>query len=207
MEAMWTRFIPVMVKVREWLSSGAIGEIRMLTADFGFRTGWNPESRLLNPGLGGGALMDVGVYTLALASMVFAGPPNRITGMAHIGETGVDEQSSMILGYEKGQLAFLSCAVRTNTPQEARIIGTEGSIHIPGFWHAASATLYVSGKEAEHVEIPFEGTGYNYEAAEVMKCLRQGKLESSIMPLDETLSIMKTADELRTQWGLRYPME
>jgi len=179
----------------------------MLTADFGFRSGWNPEGRLLNPSLAGGALMDVGVYTVAMASMVFGKQPSRITSMAHIGETGVDEQSAMVLGYDEGQLAILSCAIRTSTPQEGRILGTEGSIHIPGFWHATSATLYVSGKDAEQIEMPFDGNGYNCEAVEVMRCLRAGKLESDIMPLDESLSIMETMDKIRAQWGLKYPEE
>lgn len=207
MEAMWTRFLPVTVKVREWLAEGAIGEVRMLTADFGFRSGWNPEGRLLNPELAGGGLLDVGVYTIAMAYMVFGVPPSRIASVAHIGETGVDEQATMLLGYDAGQLALLSCAIRTNVPQDAKILGTEGSIHIPDFWHATSATLHAAGKDAQRVEMPFVGNGYNYEAAEVSACLREGKLESDIMPLNESLSIMETMDKIRAQWGLKYPME
>ncbi len=206
MEAMWTRFLPVIVKVREWLAEGAIGEPRMLTADFGFRSGWNPQGRLLNPEMAGGGLLDVGVYTVAMAYMVF-GKPSRIASMAHIGETGVDEQAAMVLGYDAGQLALLSCAIRTNTPQEARIVGTEGSIHIPNFWQSTSATLHASGKKPVRADMPFEGNGYNYEAVEVMRCLREGKLESDVMPLDESLSIAETMDQMRAQWGLRYPME
>jgi predicted dehydrogenase len=196
-----------MARVREWLAEGAIGEVRMLTADFSFRSGWNPEGRLLNPNMAGGALLDIGVYTVAMASMVFGEQPSRIASLAHIGETKVDEQAAMLLGYDAGQMAILSCAVRTNTPQNARIMGTEGAIYIPDFWHANSATLYVSGKDAEQIEMPFDGNGYNYEAAEVMRCLRAGKLESDIMPLDESLAIMETMDKIRAQWGLRYPME
>jgi len=207
MEAMWTRFLPVMVKVRELLAEGAIGEARIMTADFGFRSGWNTEGRLLDPNLAGGGLLDVGVYTIAMAYMIFGGAPSRIASVAHIGETGVDEQAGMLLGYDAGQIAMLSCAIRTNTPQEARIMGTDGSIHIPGFWHARSATLHVSGKEPQQIELPFEGNGYNYEAVEVMNCLRAGKLESDIVPLDESLSVIETMDELRAQWGLKYPME
>ena len=206
MEAMWTRFLPAIVKVREWLAEGTIGEPRMLTADFGFRSGWNPQGRLLNPEMAGGGLLDVGVYTVAMAYMVF-GKPSRVTSMAHIGETGVDEQAAMMLGYDTGQLALLSCAIRTNTPQDARIMGTEGSIYMPGFWHGNSATLYASGKEPVQTDTPLEGNGYNYEAVEVMRCLREGKLESDVMPLDESLSIAETMDQMRAQWGLRYPME
>jgi predicted dehydrogenase len=206
MEAMWTRFLPAIVKVREWVAEGAIGEPRMLTADFGFRSGWNPKGRLMNPEMAGGGLLDVGVYTVAMAYMVF-GKPSRIASMAHIGETGVDEQAAMVLGYDAGQLALLSCAIRTNTPQEARIMGTEGSIHIPGFWYSNSATLYASGKGPMQADTLLEGNGYNYEAVEVMRCLREGKLESDVMPLDESLSIAQTMDQMRAQWGLKYPME
>lgn len=207
MEAMWTRFIPLTGKVREWLVEGRIGEVRMLSADFGFRGGWRPEGRLLNPALAGGALLDVGVYTVSFASMVFGGEPSRIAALAHMGETGVDEQSAMVLGYDGGGLAVLSCAVRTRTAGEVRIYGTDGSVLIhPPFWQPSAATLIAGGKE-ERVEIPFEGNGFNYEAAEVARCLREGKLESGIMPLDESLSIIKTLDRIREGWGLRYPME
>lgn len=204
MEAMWSRFNPVMVQVRQWLAEGRIGEVRMLTADFGFRTGWNPEGRLLNPLLAGGALLDVGVYVVALASLVLGGRPEVILASAHLGETGVDEQTAMVFRYAGGQLALLSCAVRTNTPQEARIDGTAGSIHIPAFWHAPSATLRMHGQEP----VEFVGpSGYHYEAAEVMACLRQGRVESALMPLDESVTIAETMDQVRRQIGLRYPVE
>ena len=130
MEAMWTRFLPAICKVRELLAEGVLGQVRMVRADFCFRSPWNPEGRLLNPALGGGALLDVGVYTVALAFMVFGGPPAEVTGMTHIGETGVDEQSAMILGYDGGRLAVLACAVRAQAPMEAHIIGTAGWIRI-----------------------------------------------------------------------------
>ena len=207
MEAMWTRFLPAIVKVREWLAQGAIGEARIITADFGFRSGWNPNGRLLNPELAGGGLLDVGTYTVAMAYMVFGGAPSQVTSMAHIGESGVDEQAAMLLGYDKGQLAILSCAIRTNTPHDAKILGTDGHIIIPGFWHTTSATLYAAGKEPEKFESPLLGNGYNYEAVEVMNCLRAGKLESDVIPLDESLSIMQTLDKIRSQWGLKYPIE
>ncbi|MBI4552259.1 MAG: Gfo/Idh/MocA family oxidoreductase [Candidatus Latescibacteria bacterium] len=208
MEAMWTRYLPIIVQARQWLSDGTIGEVRMVEVDFGFRAEFNPASRLFDPALGGGALLDIGIYTVSLASMVFGGPPTRIAGMAHLGATGVDEQSAMILGYGRGELAILSCAVRTHTPQEACIIGTEGfiKIHSP-FWCATTATLSVSGQDEQRVEMPHTGNGYNYEAEEVMRCLRAGALESEVMPLDESLSIVRTMDQVRAQWGLRYPME
>ncbi len=208
MEAMWTRFLPVIAKVRQWLSQGLIGQVRFMQADFGFSGDWQPQHRLLNPHLAGGALLDVGVYTVSLASMVFGQPPSKVTGLAHIGPTGVDEQSAMLLEFKDGQLAVLSCAVRTETSQQAIICGNKGKITIhPRFWRATKATIAIHGKDEQTVEMPFTGNGYNYQAQEVMQCLRAGKLQSDVMPLDESLEIMKIMDELRSQWGLKYPFE
>ncbi len=207
MEAMWTRFFPLMVRVREMLAQGVIGEPRMVQADFGFRTDFNPKHRLFNPDLGGGAMLDVGIYPLSFASMVL-GKPARITGMITPGETGTDDQSAYLLGYEGGQLALLSSAVRTETPQEAQIFGTEGRIRIHAqFWRPRTLTLSLKGKDDQVMDFPHEGNGYNFQAVEVGNCLRAGKLESAVMPLDETLSLMWTMDQLRAQWGLKYPME
>jgi predicted dehydrogenase len=207
MEAMWTRFFPLMARVRELVRDGAIGEVRMVQADFGFRTGFNPEGRLFNPALGGGALLDVGVYTISFASMLL-GEPQRITGLATLGETGVDEQSAMLFQYGGGELAILSTAVRTNTPHQATIIGTEGRIAIhPEFWKPQVMTLIRSGQADEEIRIPADEAGFRYEVEEVGHCIRAGKLESDIMPLEESVAIMRTMDELRRQWGLKYPME
>ncbi len=207
MEAMWTRFLPLMVRLRELLAQGVIGEVRMVNADFGFRMGWNPQHRLLNPDLGGGALLDVGIYPVSLASMIF-GKPNRITSMAHLGETGVDEQSAIIFGYDDGELAILHTAIRSRTQHRAIITGTEGDITIhPAWWKPTRMTVNVFGKETTEIEMPFDGNGYNYEAEEVARCVADGLTESPTMPLDETLQLMHTLDEIRAQWGLKYPME
>jgi len=207
MEAMWTRFLPAIEKARQLLADSAIGDVRIVSADFGFRAPFDPQSRLFDPHLGGGALLDVGVYLVSLASMVL-GPPARVTSMAHLGRTGVDEQAAMILGYDQGQLAILTTAIRTRTPQDALLIGTEGWIrlHSP-WWCPTMLTLSIEGQEDEVFHLPFRGNGYHHEAAEVMRCLRAGDLESEMMPLAETVKIMETMDRLRAQWGLRYPME
>ena len=206
MEAMWSRFFPAMARLRALLAEGTIGEARMLQADFGFRTGVNPEGRLFNLALAGGGLLDVGVYTVSLASMIF-GTPTEVSGLAQMGETGVDEQAALTLKYADGQLASLTTGIRINTPQEAVILGTEGSLklHAP-WWKPSLLTVSANGK-SEEISVPFEGPGMNYEAQEVGDCLRAGKTESAILPLSETLSILKTLDTLRAQWGLKYPME
>lgn len=207
MEAMWTRFLPAIVQVREWLRKGVIGDIRMVKADFGFSIGWDPQSRLLNPELGGGALLDAGIYPVSFASMVLGSQPDEIRSLAHMGKTGVDEQFSLLFGYSQGRIANLSGAVRTRMVSDAWILGTEGQIHVPRFLFARSANLLVEGQEPVVCEPPFPGNGYQHEAAEAMRCLREGRTESEIMPLDETLAIMKTMDAVRQQWGLKYPGE
>ena len=207
MEAMWTRYLPVMIQVRKWLADGAIGDVQILQVEFGFQAGFDAESRLFDPKLGGGALMDVGIYTVSLASMVFGCQPARIASMAHLCATGVDDQAAMLFGYEGGAFALLSTSLRTSTVHEATIIGSKGNIRIhPMFWRATKATLTV-GRHTVTADMPHDGNGYNYEAAEVMRCLRAGELESPTIPLDESIEIMKTMDEVRKPWGVRYPAE
>src|SRR5258708_32154904 len=207
MEAMWTRFFPLMGTVRKLLKAGEIGTPYLLHADFGFKGSFNPEGRLYNPNLGGGALLDVGVYPISFASMVL-GEPERVTGLATLGQTGVDEVSGMAFSYGNGALSLLSTSVRVNTAQTAVIMGTEGklSMHAP-WWKPDTMTVSRSGKEDEVINLPYSSSGFNYEVEEVGDCLRSGKLESDIIPLDESLAIMRTMDTLRAQWGLKYPME
>jgi len=180
--------------------------VRTLFADFGFRRE-GMEGRLFDPALGGGALLDVGIYPVSLASMIF-GAPAQITGLTDIGQRGVDEQSAILLGHPGGKLAVLHTAVRVNTPQAACVCGTLGRLNLhSGWWRGAAMTLQLDAGGEEFLEFPFTGNGYQFEAIEFMECLRAGRTESAVMPLDETLSIMHTLDKLRAQWGLRYPME
>lgn len=208
MEAMWTRFLPAMVQAKAWIAEGRIGEPRMVMGDFGFRADMNVESRLFNPEYGGGSLLDVGVYPVSFASMVFNGEPVAATGAAHIGQTGVDEQAGYVLTYDKGRLAVLASGVRTETPHDAYVLGTDGMVrmHSP-FWCTTTATLTRHGHEPVLFSQAHQGNGYEYQAMEVMRCLRAGETESPDMPLGESILIMQTMDRLRAQWGLKYPME
>ncbi len=206
MEAMWSRFLPAIVRTRELIASGAIGEVRMLNADFGFRTSFNPTSRLFDMALGGGALLDVGIYPMSLAFMLF-GTPKTVAAEAHFSETGADDQNAILFSYDKGQLALLSSASRTNTAHEAIIYGTDGSIRIPDWWHGQKLIVNVNGKPSETLDIPHLGNGYPHEAIEVATCVRAGKIESETMPLDESLAIIRTMDTIRSQWRLKYPSE
>jgi dihydrodiol dehydrogenase / D-xylose 1-dehydrogenase (NADP) len=205
MEAMWTRFLPVIGKIRELLAGKAIGDVWMLTADFGFRPRFDPTARLFDPALGGGSLLDVGVYSVAMAFMVFNRRPSTLVSTAFLGATGVDEQAAAILRYDRGEIALLSSSISADTANEANIFGSAGSIRIPQFWRAVKAT--VSARDKKEIAIPFRANGYEYEAEEVMRCIRDGKTESDAMPLTESLAVMETMDSMRAQWGLVYPME
>jgi predicted dehydrogenase len=202
MEAMWTRFLPAMKKVRAILASGTLGEIRMVQADFGFQPEFNPKSRLFDPALGGGALLDLGVYPVSLASMVYGGPPKRILASASKGKTGVDEQTAAILEYPDGRQAVISCSFRYESPKEAHILGTHGRvfIHSP-WWFPGVITLVRKGQAEEDQSLPYLGNGYTHEALEVMECLSDGRKESEIMPLDETLTVMETLDRIQAEWS------
>ncbi len=207
MEAMWTRFLPAVVEVRRLLAAGAIGEPRFLIADFGFCKEFDARHRLFDPALGGGALLDVGVYLASLASMVF-GPPTEVRSLVQLGPTGVDERAALLFGYGDGRFAQLSAAIVTGTPQEVTVVGDAGWIRIhPIWWKAISFTLAVAGREPETIDAAFAGNGYTHEAAEAMRCLRAGILESPGMPLAETVAVIETLDRVRAEWGLRYPTE
>ena len=178
----------------------------MIVADFGFRAGFDPQQRLFNPHLGGGALLDVGIYPISLACGLL-GIPDEIVSQAEIGASGVDEQSTYLFKWNSGQLAQLSAAVRTETSQEAVIYGTNGRIHLQHpWWRGEHLTLVKDGKR-EQIHAPMVGNGYNYEATAVSQAIRNGQTEHPLMPLAETVAIMQTMDTIRQQWGLVYPDE
>lgn len=205
MEAMWSRFFPCMVKLREMISQNKIGEVRLIKGDFGFNMPHGSEHRAFNPKLAGGALLDLGIYPISFASMIL-GPPRKITSAATMGETGVDIFSSYFFEYESGAVSMLSSSTQLCPPHNALVVGTKGYFEITNFSRPWKMD-YWNGKKMEHIEFPYKKPGYQFEALEVMKCLKNGKLESDIMPLDESLTIMETMDTMREQWNFKYPEE
>ena len=209
MEGMWSRFPPLMAKLREILASGRLGEVRTLQADFGFRPpSRDPEGRLFNPDLAGGSLLDVGIYPVSLAFMVM-GRPESFLAEWHRGPTGVDEQASLVFKYGNGSMALLHSSLESNTRQEAFISGTEANALIhKQCWRPQKMTIedHPSG-QTETIEMPFQGNGFNYEAEAFGELLRTGGKESPVMTLSESLEIMRVMDEIRECWGLKYPGE
>ncbi|MFP4697956.1 MAG: Gfo/Idh/MocA family protein [Eubacteriales bacterium] len=207
MEAMWTRFLPLMKEVNKWINEGLIGDVRLISGDFGSPGPKDSEGRLLNPKLAGGALLDLGIYSITLATMFFKEQPNNILSTVNMSNTGVDEEENFIFEYANGKVARLSASFKVYA-EEGVIIGTEGLIRIPHFYRATTAFFEKNYKgDQKKLEIPHKTNGYEYEAIEVMDCINKGKLESEIMPLSESIKIMRIMDGIRKEWGFRYPNE
>ena len=197
MEAMWTRFLPHVARIREWLAAGALGEIVTVSADHGQWFAEDPGFRLFAPELGGGALLDLGIYPVSFASMVL-GAPDRIAAVVDPAFTGVDAQTSMVLGYASGAQAVLTCTLRAKSPTRASIVGTEARIEIDGdFYTPTGVTLLPRDGEPTRVDSTHEGHGLRHEADEVARRLAAGDLESPLMGLDETIAIMETMDAIQ----------
>jgi predicted dehydrogenase len=204
MEAIWTRFIPSFEAMLSLVASGRIGRVHTVKSDFGFRLPYEPQSRLFNKSLGGGTLLDIGIYPVFLALSVL-GIPDRVQAMATYADSGVDDSCIFQFQYSNNGLAMGHCTVLADTPVEASILGSAGSIHLPTRWHhASSITLRMVDEEPWVMEYPFEGWGLWLEAAHVMECLEAGFTESPKLPLDFSLSVTKTLDQILDSVGIRY---
>ena len=199
MEAMWTRFLPHIAEIRRLLAEGALGEIVMVTADHGQWFPKDRDSRLFAPELGGGALLDLGVYPVSFASMVL-GKPDRIVALVEPAFTGVDGQTSMLFGYSSGAQAALTCTLSAKSPTRAAIVGADARIEVDGDFYAPTSFTVVSRMgERTRFDTPHRGRGLWYQADEVARCLHEELLESPLMPLDESVSIMQTMDAVLMQ--------
>ncbi len=202
MEAMWTRFQPAVVKIRELVADGAIGEVRQVQADLGVDRPYDPKDRLFDPALGGGAMLDLGVYVVSLAQH-FLGDPTSVSVSGSLAPTGVDAEAGLLLGYEDGKAASLLISLRNPTPGAARLHGTKGWIDIlPRFHHPKSFVLNVHGQAPETFELPPLGVGYSHELIEVTQCLLQGRTESSVMPLADSLAVQRVLNDASEQLGV-----
>jgi predicted dehydrogenase len=194
MEAMWTRFLPHVVEIRRLIAEGALGDLVTVIADHGQWFTEDAKHRLFAPELGGGALLDLGIYPVSFASMVL-GTPDRVVALTDPAFTGVDRQTSILLGHPGGAQAVLTCTLAARGPTRAAIVGTEARIEVDGpFYAPTSFTLIPREGEPQRYDVPHEGGGLRHQADEVARCLHDGVLESPVMPLDETVSVMETMD-------------
>jgi len=204
MEAFWTRFHPSIRRVLELVASGALGEVRHIDSDFGVFNTFDPQHRAFNRELGGGSLLDIGIYPVFLTLLLW-GEPDRITCVSHMGKTGVDESLALLYGYDDGRIATLYSSFIVNSTVETHICGTEGRLKLPRMWFCPVPVELTAGENrTETISFDFIGNGYNYEAEEVNRCLREGKKESELLPLDFSLRLIRLLDRTRKEMGLVY---
>jgi predicted dehydrogenase len=204
MEAMWTRFQPASRQVRAWLDDGAIGAVRAVQADLGVVRDFDPSDRLFVKELGGGALLDLGVYPVSFAQWIL-GTPERIVACGGIGPTAVELDADLLLAYPGARSALLTTSLHTPMPGSARVLGSEGWIDVlPRFHHPTDVVLHVVGADPVRKNAPPIGGGYAHELIEVTTCLRAGRTESAVMPLDDTLAVQRVLEEAGRQLGVEW---
>lgn len=206
MEAIWTRFLPTTQKILALIADGVIGEIESVKADFGFRAKEiDLTSRLFNPALGGGSLLDIGLYPVFLSQLLL-GKPSEILASSRLTSTGVDMETSIVLNYAGRQMANLHCTFGANTKTEAFIHGSKGTIHWHGRWHEPSHfSILLPGQGPDNYFFEYTTHGYSYEAARVQECLAAGLTECPELPLDFSLQMTQLLDDIRAAAGIVYP--
>jgi predicted dehydrogenase len=208
MEAMWTRFLPHMLRIREIIASGTLGDVRTLIADHNQDLPQDPQHRLNDPALGGGALLDLGIYPVSFAFDLF-GTPSAVNAIAAKTTTGVDRQTAILLGFDGGQQAVLHSALDTRGPNTAVILGTEGRIEVDSVWYSPTSFTVFDRQNAvvERFEQEVPHRGMQFQAWEFERRIREGDSDPAILPPRESVRIMQTLDAVRTQIGLSYPGE
>jgi predicted dehydrogenase len=207
MEAMWMRFIPAIVDLRDLVMRGELGELRAVTADFGFQANAGAGHRLVEPSLGGGALLDLGVYPISLA-MLLLGEPTSVAASASIGATGVDEQVVVSMAFPGAAVSSAYASFLAESPTEAHVIGTEGRVWVhPRFHNSERLDVVAPDGSVRAINRPKNGNGYRFEVAEVHRALLAGESESPMRTLDDTMSVMRVLDTVRAEIGVRYPGE
>lgn len=207
MEAWWTRFLPWFAELERIVAAGEIGPVRWLQADLGFPALHGPSGRLWSAELGGGALLDIGIYPLSLAHAL-AGPPEETRAVAELAGSSVDAQVGVVSRHAGGVLSVLSASFRADTGMEATIAGPEGRVrvHAP-FHHSPLVTVHRAGATVSVRDTSYDGSGYRFEVEEVQRCVAAGLVESPRRPHADTLAVMGWMDEVRKLVGVRYPGE
>ncbi|GAA0814869.1 Gfo/Idh/MocA family protein [Spirilliplanes yamanashiensis] len=204
MEAMWMRCHPGIRAVRQLVADGAIGDVTAVHADFGLAGPFEPTHRLRDRALGGGALLDLGIYPVNIAHLVL-GAPSSVQAWARLTPEGVDATTGILLGHDSGAVAALTCGIEGESRNQATITGTAGRIELPTRFHYPEVvTVHRTGRDPEVLEFPVEGWGYHFEAAEVQRCVLAGERESPLVPHAATLEVLDVMDRVRAQVGVVY---
>lgn len=206
MEAIWTYYLPAIIQAMQWIKEGKIGKVKQVQVSFGFRGDMDKKERLANPNLAGGALLDIGIYGIAIAELVFDEEVEKIQAIATFSETGIDASNSIQLQYKNGGMAQISSSLVAELKNEAIIYGDKGRIEIPQFWMAKKAIL-VNDNETLEFKDEAPQMGYNHEADAVNNLIKNEKAESPVIPLVKSKKILSLMDKVREQIGLKYPFE
>jgi predicted dehydrogenase len=204
LEGMWSRFNPAVIKAKQLIDQGLIGEVKFVSADFGFSKPYDAGSRLYDLSLGGGSVLDVGVYPLFLA-LFLLGKPAHIATAAQLAPTGADESCTFVLSYKGGATAQLFSSMIVESKKEAFIGGTKGNITIQTPWYKSMGLVVnVDGQKEQHISLPYTGNGFEFQVAEVNRCLELGLIESPMMDHQFSLLKAQVSDEILRQAGVRY---
>jgi len=208
LEAMWTRWMPHMIRLREIIAAGTLGDVRTIVVDHDQKLSQDPSHRLQDPALGGGALLDLGIYPVSFAWDVF-GAPATVHAISSPTATGVDRQTAILFGYADGQQAIMHTALDTKGPNTASVIGTDARVEIDSVWYTPTTMRVIDPDEnvVEEFDGRSEGRGMQFQAAALEGIVASGALEGDILPPSESIAIMETLDQIRAQIGLRYPSE
>jgi predicted dehydrogenase len=207
MEALWTRYHPSVAKVLEIVNAGTIGQLVHIQADFGFKPVFDPKSRIFDPELAGGSLLDIGIYPLFISKLLL-GHPKTVKAVATPAPTGTDMNCAMALAFENGATASLFSTVNATTDTVATIYGTEGKILMHSRFHETfGITLTLTGRPPQEIPCERLGWGYPYEAMDAQRCLAEGRTENNLWDLQKSLEMMALMDDIRQQCGIVYPMD
>ena len=204
MEGMWSRFFPAILKTVDLISTGAIGEVQFIRADLGFAFPYDPDSRVYNLKLAGGAQLDVGIYPMFLALLIL-GKPKRIQALAQRAPTGADQITSVQFLFKNNVMAHILSSFIVDTPKQAEIMGTLGTITLHAPWYKSQAvTIKMNNAESTHFDFPYAGFGFQYQLQHVTECMQKGLKESPLMSLDFSLLMAEVADVILSQCNITY---
>ena len=207
MEALWTLFLPTIKKVFEWVEMDKIGAVKAVHANFGFIGNKDPLGRLLNPDLGGGALLDVGIYPVLIANYLAKSTPVSLNAQVNLTDTGVDGSTMVTAKYANGMLALLGASIEINLINHLVVYGEKGRIEVPLFWMADEATCFTQDAVERFIGDASQKHGYQYEAQAVNHAIRDGLIENETVTHQFTIDLMETLDRIRTEIGLRYKQD
>lgn len=207
MEAFWIRFLPVLERMQEIIKAGEIGDVKYIRCDHGFIAKGARKDRKFDSGLGGGALLDIGIYNLGFLHMVTGCPPVHFHSSVSISEYGTDDFSTIALEYPGGITATATTSIGMAMPREAVIFGTRGSVYLPDYQMAQSMTVRPYDKDSYKVEIPFEVNGFEYQIREVSRCVAAHMCTSDRLKAGDTLAVLQLMDDIRASWDMRFDCE